>query len=162
MVDRARARKLAVRIRHVVAEALERQIKDPRLSLVTVTDTRLTGDLREATVFYTVLGDDAAWADSAAALASATGVVRSTVGRALGVRFTPTITFVADHVPSEGRRVEALLAAARDADATLSEVRAGKSPAGEPDPYRHREEQTDADDPEGIHDDGGADGTPAE
>lgn len=151
MVDRARARKLAVRIRQVVAETLERQIKDPRLSLVTVTDTRLTGDLREATIFYTVLGDDAEWAGSAAALASATGLVRSTVGRALGVRFTPTITFVADHVPSEGRRVEALLALARDADASLSEVRAGKAPAGEPDPYRHRDEA--ADDAEAADDD---------
>ncbi|MGH3744435.1 MAG: 30S ribosome-binding factor RbfA [Mycobacteriales bacterium] len=143
MVDRARARRLAVRIRQVVAQTLERQIKDPRLSLVTVTDARLTGDLREATIFYTVLGDDAQWADSAAALASATGLVRSTVGRALGVRFTPTITFVADHVPSEGRRVDALLAAARAADATLTEVRAGKSPAGESDPYRHREDDDD-------------------
>ncbi|HEX7354940.1 MAG TPA: 30S ribosome-binding factor RbfA [Mycobacteriales bacterium] len=137
MVDRPRARRLAVRIRQVVAETLERQVKDPRLSLVTVTDARLTGDLREATVFYTVLGDDAAWADSALALASATGLVRSTVGRALGVRFTPTITFVPDQVPGEGRRVDALLAAARDADAGLSAVRAGKSPAGEADPYRH-------------------------
>ena len=144
MVDRARARKLAVRIRQVAAETLERQVKDPRLAMVTVTDARVTGDLREASVFYTVYGDDAAWTASSEALASATGLVRSAVGRALGVRFTPTVAFVPDHVPGEARRVDALLAAARDADATLSQVRAGKAPAGEADPYRRRDDDADA------------------
>jgi ribosome-binding factor A len=140
MVDRARARKMAVRIRQVVAESLERQVKDPRLSLVTVTDARVTPDLREATIFYTVYGDDEAWTSSAAALASATGLVRASVGRALGVRFTPTIAFQADMVPSDARRVEALLEVAREADATLTEVRTGAEPAGEADPYKHPSE----------------------
>lgn len=136
MVDRARARKLAVRIRQLTAETLERQVKDPRLALVTITDARVTPDLREAEVFYTVYGDDTAWAESTAALASATGVVRSAVGRALGVRFTPTIAFRPDAVPADARRVEALLAEARAEDAKVAEVRAGKSPAGDADPYR--------------------------
>jgi ribosome-binding factor A len=137
MVDRPRARKMAVRIRQLAAETIERQIKDPRLALVTITDAQLTPDLREAKVFYTVYGDEAAWADSTAALASATGVVRAAVGRSLSVRFTPTIEFVADYVPSDARRVEALLAEARAADAVVAEVRTGKEPAGEPDPYKH-------------------------
>lgn len=137
MVDRARARRIAVRIRRVVAETLERQVKDPRLALVTVTDCRLTADLREASVFYTVYGQDSERASSAAALASATGVVRAAVGRALGVRFTPTITFVPDAVPDAARSIEHLLAAAQAADAGLQQARAGKSPAGEADPYRH-------------------------
>lgn len=136
MVDRARARKLAVRIRQLTAETLERQVKDPRLALVTITDARVTPDLREAEVFYTVYGDEEAWASSTAALASATGVVRAAVGRALGVRFTPTIAFRPDAVPADARRVEELLATARAADATVAEVRAGKTPAGEADPYR--------------------------
>jgi ribosome-binding factor A len=136
MVDRPRARKMAVRIRQLTAETLERQVKDPRLALVTITDARLTPDLREAQVFYTVYGDETAWTESTAALASATGVVRAAVGRALGVRFTPTIAFVPDAVPSDARRVEELLAEARAADATVAEVREGKAPAGEPDPYR--------------------------
>lgn len=136
MTDRARARKLAVRIRQLVADILERQIKDPRLALVTVTDARVTPDLREATVFYTVYGDDAAWTESGAALESATGLVRATVGRALGVRFTPTITFVADIVPEEARRIEDLIAAAQAADAQVAAVRTRAAPAGEADPYR--------------------------
>ena len=58
MADPARARKLAVRIRQIVSAAIETQIKDPRLGMVTVTDARVTNDLREATVFYTVYGDE--------------------------------------------------------------------------------------------------------
>ncbi|MFE7121656.1 30S ribosome-binding factor RbfA, partial [Streptomyces sp. NPDC057654] len=99
MTDNARARKLADRIREIVAETLQRRIKDPRLGYVTITDTRVTGDLREATVFYTVYGDDEERAASAAALESAKGVLRSTVGRETGVRFTPTLTFVPDALP---------------------------------------------------------------
>ena len=60
MADPARARKLAVRIRQIVSAAIEMQIKDPRLGMVTVTDAKVTGDLREATVFYTVYGDETA------------------------------------------------------------------------------------------------------
>lgn len=136
MVDRARARRMAVRIRQVVAETLERQVKDPRLAMVTVTDCRVTPDLREASVFYTVYGDDLARSESAAALASATGVVRSAVGKALGVRFTPTLEFIADALPDNARAIEGLLETARRADEELAAVRTGKAPAGEADPYR--------------------------
>ena len=115
MTDNARARKLADRIRVVVAETLQRRIKDPRLGYVTITDTRVTGDLREATVFYTVYGDDEERAASAAALESAKGVLRSEVGRQTGVRFTPTLAFVADALPDNARTIEDLLAKARAA-----------------------------------------------
>ena len=86
-----RVPKLADQIKVIVAEMLERRIKDPRLGFVTVTDVRLTGDSREATVFYTVLGSDAEQAGTAAALRSATGLIRSQVGKQLGMKFTPTI-----------------------------------------------------------------------
>ena len=99
MSDPARARKLADRIKVVVAETLERRVKDPRLGFVTVTATRVTGDLQHATVFYTVFGDDAEKSATAAALDSARGVLRSEVGRRTGVRLTPTLEFVADAVP---------------------------------------------------------------
>ena len=56
MVDVARARKLAVRIREVVVQTLETQVKDPRLGMVTITDAKVTPDLREATLYYTVYG----------------------------------------------------------------------------------------------------------
>lgn len=136
MTDTARARKLADRIRVVVAETLERRIKDPRLGFVTITDTRVTGDLREATVFYTVYGDESQRAASAAALESAKGVLRSEVGRQTGVRFTPTLAFVADAVPDNARHIDELLARARAADADVRTTAAGKTYAGDPDPYR--------------------------
>ena len=95
-MDPARARKLADRISQIVAEMLERRIKDPRLGFATITEARLTNDLREATVYYTVLGTDAERAETAMALASATGIIRSEVGRQLGLRHTPSLAFVAD------------------------------------------------------------------
>ena len=121
MVDQARARRLAKRITQIVAEALEHEVKDPRLAMVTITDTRVTGDLREATVFYTVLGEtiDAPpdSAGAAAALASATGVLRTLVGAGTGIRHTPSLQFVPDAVPDEARRMEELLARTRESDA---------------------------------------------
>src|SRR5215212_7580356 len=99
MADPARARKLAVRIRQIVSSAIESQIKDPRLGMVTITDARVTNDLREATVFYTVYGDPTQVEDSARALTSATGVLRSTVGKQTGIKFVPSLSFVADVDP---------------------------------------------------------------
>jgi len=136
MVDQARARKLADRIAQIVAELLERRIKDPRLGFVTVTEARLTGDLREATVFYTVYGSAEERAASAAGLASATGLIRSEVGRQTGVKHTPSITFVLDTLPEGARHMEDLVAQARAADARLASAREGAHPAGDPDPYR--------------------------
>lgn len=140
MADQARARRLAKRISQIVAHALEHEVKDPRLSMVTITDARVTGDLRDATVYYTVLGEtvDAApdTAGAAAALASATGVLRSKVGAGTGVRHTPTLTFVPDAVPDEARRMDELLARTREADAEVARLAAGAQHAGEADPYR--------------------------
>jgi ribosome-binding factor A len=136
MADAARARKLAVRIREIVASTLEMQVKDPRLGMVTITDTRVTPDLREATVFYTVYGDEAEQTDSAIALESARGVLRSAVGKQTGVKFTPTLAFVADKVPEITKELDDALARARAADAELARVRSGASYAGDADPYR--------------------------
>lgn len=136
MVDVARARKLAVRIREVVAATLETQVKDPRLGMVTITDAKLTPDLREATLYYTVYGDATERADSAAALESAKGVLRSTVGRQTGVRYTPSLAFIADVVPETAAGIEALLEKARVEDARVQELASSAAPAGEADPYR--------------------------
>ncbi|MER7364412.1 30S ribosome-binding factor RbfA [Nonomuraea wenchangensis] len=143
MVDAARARKLADRIQQIVAEMLERRIKDPRLGFVTVTDTRVTADLREATVFYTVFGSEAERADSAAALESAKGIIRSEVGRQTGVRFAPTLTFKHDPLPDSARHLDDLINAARARDAEVARQAQGASYAGEPDPYRKPEEEGD-------------------
>ncbi len=140
MVDAPRARKLSKRISQIVAHALEHEVKDPRLAFVTITDTRVTGDLQEATVYYTVLGEtidaEPDLQAAAAALNSATGVLRSLVGAGTGVRRTPSLTFVADVVPDEARRMEELLARTRESDAEVARLAAGAQPAGDADPYR--------------------------
>lgn len=136
MVDVARARKLAVRIREIVAATLELQVKDPRLGMVTITDAKVTPDLREATLYYTVYGDDVARQESAMALESAKGVLRSTVGKQTGVRYTPSLEFVADVVPETAGRLEELLAQARAEDARVQELASTAAPAGEADPYK--------------------------
>lgn len=136
MTDNARARKLADRIQVVVAETLQRRVKDPRLGFVTITDTRVTGDLREATVFYTVYGDDTERQAAAVALESAKGILRSTVGKETGVRFTPSLTFVADALPDNARNIDDLLDRARQIDAAVRTTAAGATYAGEADPYK--------------------------
>jgi ribosome-binding factor A len=132
----ARTRRLAERISKLVAELLERRIKDPRLGFVTVTEVRLTGDWREAKIFYTVFGTPEEQADTAAALASATGIIRSEVGRIIGLRHTPSIEFVADVLPDSARRIDDAIAAARAADEELAQAREGATWAGDPDPYK--------------------------
>ena len=161
MADQARARKFADRIKVLVAETLERRIKDPRLGFITVTDVRVTGDLHEATVFYTVFGDLEEREASAAALESAKGMLRSEVGRQLGVRFTPTLTFMVDAVPETADAIDELLRIAAEADAAVQSVAVGASYAGDPDPYRQPvdavpDDDSDADDSDA--DDADADG----
>ena len=136
MADSPRSRRLAGRIRQIVASYIESQIKDPRLGMVTVTDVKITGDLHDASVYYTVLGDDAERADSAAALEAAKGQIRSEVGRQTGVKFTPTVSFFLDELPQSAQHIDELLAVARQADAQVEQARAHAVPAGDPDPYR--------------------------
>jgi ribosome-binding factor A len=131
---------MAKRIGAIVALAIEYEIKDPRLALVTITDTKVTGDLHDATLYYTVRGqtlqDEPDYAGAAAALESAKGVLRTKVGAGTGVRFTPTLSFVLDTVPDTAAHMEELLARARAADADVARVREGAKPAGDADPYR--------------------------
>jgi ribosome-binding factor A len=127
---------LADQIKVIVAEMLERRIKDPRLGFVTITDVRLTGDSRDATIFYTVLGSPEEHAGTAAALTSATGLIRSQVGKQLGLRFAPTLVFVPDAVPEAARQIDELLAEVRSDDAKVAEQAASASYAGDPDPYK--------------------------
>ncbi|MGW1764385.1 30S ribosome-binding factor RbfA [Streptomyces sp. NPDC002073] len=137
MADNARAKKLADLIREVVAQKLQRGIKDPRLGThVTITDTRVTGDLREATVFYTVYGDDEEREAAAKGLESAKGILRSAVGQAAGIKFTPTLTFVADALPETAKTIESLLDQARASDAQVRQASSGATYAGEADPYK--------------------------
>ncbi len=139
-----RVLKLADQIKVIVAEMLERRIKDPRLGFITVTDVRLTGDGQDATVFYTVLGSPEDQAGTAAALKSATGLIRSQVGKQLGMRFTPTIAFIPDAVPENARQIDDLLEQARAEDARVAEQAASATYAGDADPYKRDEDESDA------------------
>ena len=144
MADPARARRVADRIHKTVAQVLERRIKDPRLGFVTITDVRVTGDLQQATVFYTVYGTEVERRRSASALKSATGLIRSEVGKALGIRLTPTISFQLDSLPTTARSIEDALAQAQARDAAIARAAEGASYAGEANPYRTKDEDEDA------------------
>ena len=142
-----RVRKIADRIHVIVAEMLERRIKDPRLGFVTVTDVRVTGDTQQATIYYTVLGDTETstgdHASTAAALESAKGLLRSEVGKQLGMRHVPSLTFVPDEIPEVARHLDEVLAAAKASDAAVEAARAGAAYAGEADPYKKPREIED-------------------
>lgn len=142
MSESPRARKLAGRIHQIVARTLETRIKDPRLGFVTVTDVRVTADVQHATVFYTVLGGEQERAATAAALKSATGLIRSEVGKQTGLRLTPTVEFVLDAVPETAAALEEKLRAAKAHDEEVARLAHGAQYAGDPDPYRVAAEDT--------------------
>ena len=126
---------VADRIKEIIANALESRVKDPRLGFVTITDVRVTGDLQQASIFYTVLGDTASREASAAALSSAKGMLRSEVGRALGLRITPSLEFFLDGMNESASAMNDLIDQMHKADAELAKLRAGAKPVAE-DPYK--------------------------
>ena len=135
MADPQRARKMADRIKEIVARRLEKGLRDPRLGFVTITDVRVTGDLQHASVFYTVLGTEEERIASGEALASATGMLRSAIGRQLGVRLTPTLEFIHDALPENAGHIAELLREARERAEAVAGLAAGATYAGEADPY---------------------------
>ena len=139
MASEARARKLADRIKVIVAQTLDTRIKDPRMGFITITDVRLTPDLRDASVFYTVLGTQEERESTAAALASSKGMLRTEVGKGTGVKFTPSLEFVLDAIPENAAHVAQLLREAAAADARVHEQARGANHAGDVNPYRETE-----------------------
>ncbi len=139
MADAARARRLGERIQEIVAETLEMKIKDPRLGFITVTDARLSPDLMDATVFYTVYGSEEEALATAAALESAKGLVRSEIGKRTGIKFTPTVAFIRDALPTSVKQIDDLLEKAAQADRELHERAAGATFAGDADPYKQQD-----------------------
>ncbi|MFG6403389.1 MULTISPECIES: 30S ribosome-binding factor RbfA [unclassified Microbacterium] len=130
-----RQARLGDRIRVLIAERLEKGLRDPRLGFVTITDVRVTGDLQHASVFYTVLGTPEERADTAAALKAATGMLRSEVGKQLSVRLTPSLEFIPDAIPENADHIAHLLREARERDASVAGLAAGAVYAGDADPY---------------------------
>jgi ribosome-binding factor A len=145
MADPQRARKMADRIKEVVARRLDKGLRDPRLGFVTITDVRVTGDLQHASIFYTVYGTDEERADSAAALKAATGMLRSEVGKNITARLTPSLEFIADALPETSAHMEDLLVQAQVRDEQVRAASVGATYAGDADPYK-RDEDDDAED----------------
>lgn len=144
MADEARVRKVQDRIQETVARLIGRRVKDPRLGFVTITDVRVTGDLQHASIFYTVLGSDEDRAAAARAFESAKGLIRSEVGKALGIRLTPSLEFIPDALPATAASLDDALSVARERDARIAESAVGAAYAGEADPYRRDDEDEDA------------------
>ncbi|WP_217183585.1 30S ribosome-binding factor RbfA [Streptomyces sp. AC495_CC817] len=138
-----RQARLADRIRVILAERLEKGLRDPRLGFVTITDVRVSGDLQHASVFYTVLGTEEERVSSGAALASATGMLRSEVGRQLSTRLVPTLEFIPDALPETADHISALLRQAQEHDAEVAKLASSASHAGDADPYVHADEADD-------------------
>ncbi|WP_156760475.1 30S ribosome-binding factor RbfA [Microbacterium karelineae] len=139
-----RQARVADRIRVILSERLQKGLRDPRLGFVTITDVRVTGDLQNASVFYTVYGTDEEREGTAAALRSATGLLRSEVGRHLNTRLTPTLEFIADALPEEASHLSDLLRQARERDEQVHGLAATAQYAGDEDPYKHPDEDDEA------------------
>jgi ribosome-binding factor A len=145
MVDHARARRLAERIKVLVAEALERTVKDPDLGFVTITEVRVTPDLQHAKIFYTVFGSDEDRVRSGEIIERNRGRIRSEVGRQLSIRLTPTIEFELDDVQDNAAHLNDLLAQAKERDEELHKLAEGAKFAGEENPYKEPRNPEDED-----------------
>ncbi|MDY2668753.1 30S ribosome-binding factor RbfA [Schaalia hyovaginalis] len=143
MADESRRRKVQDRIQQTVASMLGRRIKDPRLGFVTITDVRVTGDLQHASIFYTVLGDEEDRKATARAFESAKGIIRSEIGKALGIRLTPSIEFLLDALPESAAAIEGALAVAKARDEEIAKLAEGARYAGDEDPYRHEDDDAE-------------------
>uniref|UniRef100_A0A942Y985 Ribosome-binding factor A n=1 Tax=Neobacillus citreus TaxID=2833578 RepID=A0A942Y985_9BACI len=143
MADPQRARKMADRIKEVIARRLDKGLRDPRLGFVTITDVRVTGDLQHASVFYTVYGSEQERIDSGLALQAATGMLRSEVGKNITARLTPTLEFIADALPENAAHLDDLLARAQASDAATRAQAQGAQYAGDADPYKRDDEDED-------------------
>ena len=104
-----RADRVGDLLREVIAELLRRDIRDPRLRSVNMTEVKVSKDLRHAKVFFNLLDDSVEKTEALAGLKSATGFIRSRVGKQLNLRFVPAIEFAYDEFEEEARRIDSLL-----------------------------------------------------
>jgi ribosome-binding factor A len=105
----ARMRRVDEAVREVLADAIPRYVKDPRVGFVTVTDVNTSPDLRHAQVFVSVLGDEDARTGCIDGLTSAHGILQREVGRSLRMKRTPTLAFNIDETALRAARLEALI-----------------------------------------------------
>ncbi|MTW84939.1 30S ribosome-binding factor RbfA [Virgibacillus dakarensis] len=104
-----RANRVAEQMKKEFGDILGRKIKDPRVGFVTVTDVEVTGDLQQAKIFISVLGDDQQKHDTLVGLAKAKGFIRSELGQRIRLRKTPELSFEFDEALEQGNRIETIL-----------------------------------------------------
>lgn len=104
-----RSNRVAEQMKKELGEIIGRKIKDPRVGFVTVTDVAVTGDLQEATVYITSLGNEREKAETLKALEKASGFIRSEIGSRIRLRRTPEIKFEFDSAIEYGNKIDALL-----------------------------------------------------
>ncbi|EWG12000.1 30S ribosome-binding factor RbfA [Cytobacillus firmus] len=118
-----RANRVGEQMKKELGEIISRKIKDPRVGFVTVTDVQVTGDLQQATVFISVLGDEEQRENTLRGLAKAKGFIRSEIGQRIRLRKTPEILFEFDESIDYGNRIESLLHQIQDEGRSKDEER---------------------------------------
>ncbi|GAB7388260.1 30S ribosome-binding factor RbfA [Bacillaceae bacterium] len=108
-MSKIRLQRVGEQIKKELSNLLQREIKDPRIGFVTVTDVEVSGDLQQAKVYISVLGDEEQKASTLEGLAKATGFLRSEIGRRIKLRHTPQLIFKFDESIEYGNRIAALL-----------------------------------------------------
>lgn len=109
MSSQLRIEKLQELIKQEVSKMLLYDIKDPRIGFVTVTEVEMTGDLREATIYVSIMGNDEQIKDSMDGLKSALGFIRREIGKRIRLRFTPEISFAPDKSLDYSEHIQKLL-----------------------------------------------------
>ena len=108
-MDYQRSERIGELLVELIAELLRREIRDPRVGTVTLTGAKVTKDLRQARIYFNLLGGQQSRKDALAGLQSAAGFIRSRVGKQLNLRFVPTLEFFYDETEDEAQRIEDLL-----------------------------------------------------
>ncbi len=104
-----RANRVAEQIKKEMTDILQRELKDPRIGFVTVTGVEVTGDLQQAKIFITVLGNEEQKEGTLQGLSKATGFIRSEIGKRIRLRKTPELIFKFDESTEYGNRIATLL-----------------------------------------------------
>ena len=113
-MDYQRSDRVGDLLLEVIAEVLRRDIRDPRVQAVNLTAVKVSKDLRHARIFFNLLGDSGDKSEVLKGLRSATGFVRSKLGKQWTLRFVPSIEFVYDDTEEAALRVESLLKTIRE------------------------------------------------
>lgn len=111
-----RANRVGEQMKKELGDIISRKIKDPRVGFVTITDVEVTGDLQQAKVFISVLGEDKQKQDTLIGLAKAKGFIRSEIGKRIRLRKTPELFFEFDEAIEKGNRIEHILRELNDSE----------------------------------------------